>query len=357
MPQPNQERFQVGDYWLSKQARSDFWCRSYFDPSTRQTKRFSLREKNFERAQKLLIDWFVANQTISKADPEQITLAEIFAPFYEKHASKLASAYQAQLSLRYWLDFFGEATVEQATQVSEQEKFQYWLTSEKGLSANTASRVVSVGKTSLNWAWKRNMLKSIPYILPVKKTLALPKGRPLSMHEVEALLTHAKSQHIKDFIWLMIGTVARPDAVMSMTLDNQCDVDKRLIHLNPDGRQQTKKYRPTVKMPDSLVPLIERRIRDGDSNYLVAYRGNPISSVKTAWRKTRSAAGLDTTVNPYSLRHTMARWLRTQSVPAFELSAQLGHKQLGASTTEIYAPFDPAYLSSAIRPCLFIKVR
>jgi len=45
----------------------------------------------------------------------------------------------------------------------------------------------------------------------------------------------------------------------------------------------------------------------------------------------------------------MARWLRTQNVPAFELSAQLGHKQLGASTTEIYAPFDPAYLSKSVK--------
>jgi len=36
-----------------------------------------------------------------------------------------------------------------------------------------------------------------------------------------------------------------------------------------------------------------------------------------------------------------------QGVPAWEVAAQLGHKAPDYSTTEIYAPFDPAYLSNA----------
>jgi len=45
----------------------------------------------------------------------------------------------------------------------------------------------------------------------------------------------------------------------------------------------------------------------------------------------------------------MARYLRIQSVPPWEVSAQLGHKMPGLSTTERYAPFDPAYLVNAIQ--------
>lgn len=44
----------------------------------------------------------------------------------------------------------------------------------------------------------------------------------------------------------------------------------------------------------------------------------------------------------------MARWLRIQGVSGWEVSAQLGHKQKGLSTTEIYAPFDPSYLSASV---------
>ena len=44
----------------------------------------------------------------------------------------------------------------------------------------------------------------------------------------------------------------------------------------------------------------------------------------------------------------MARHLRICGVSAWEVPAQLGHKQSGMSTTEIYAPFDPAYLANAV---------
>lgn len=53
-------------------------------------------------------------------------------------------------------------------------------------------------------------------------------------------------------------------------------------------------------------------------------------------------------MNPYSLRHTVARHLRASGVPAWEVSAQLGHKRKDLSITEIYAPFDPSYLSNAV---------
>ena len=62
----------------------------------------------------------------------------------------------------------------------------------------------------------------------------------------------------------------------------------------------------------------------------------------------RRELAFDDDVVPYSLRHTMARHLRASGVDGWEVAAQLGHKQLGLSTTEIYAPFAPNYLSSSV---------
>ena len=70
--------------------------------------------------------------------------------------------------------------------------------------------------------------------------------------------------------------------------------------------------------------------------------------VKYAWRKVRNDLALDDEVVPYSLRHTVARHLRASGVDAWQVAAQLGHKQLGHSTTEIYAPFDPTYLADSV---------
>lgn len=62
----------------------------------------------------------------------------------------------------------------------------------------------------------------------------------------------------------------------------------------------------------------------------------------------RKATGFGLDVTPYSIRHTMARHLRICGVPAWEVSAQLGHKQSGLSVTEIYAPFAPEYLATSV---------
>lgn len=347
MPRYNVRRvYQVGDYWLSQIPRSPAWYRTWYDNAARQTRRASLGTADFEDAKQRLEDWFVVNRKRVKEAPESVTLAELFAPFYEKHASKLASAYQAQLSLRYWLDFHGEATVAAALEIDEQERFLAWLTEERGVSQNTAQRVIGVGKTALNWAWKRGMLESVPYVALPKKTKAPPRGRPLEPEEIRRLLDAAKSQHIRDFMLLMIATAARPDAVLDLTFD-RCDFERRLIILNPDSREQTKKHRPTVRMPESIVPLLEARKAEGASDYVIHNHGAKVGSIKRTMSRLRIEAGLDDKVTAYSFRHTMARWLRAEGVPAWEVAAQLGHKQKAVATTEIYAPFDPAYLQNA----------
>jgi integrase len=64
-------------------------------------------------------------------------------------------------------------------------------------------------------------------------------------------------------------------------------------------------------------------------------------------RAARERAGLDKALNMYSFRHTCAKWLRSQSVDAWRVAAQLGHRREGFEITEIYAAFDPEYLKDA----------
>lgn len=173
-----------------------------------------------------------------------------------------------------------------------------------------------------------------------------PRGRPLEVKEIAKLIEASRSNHLRDFIILMIATASRPDAILDLTFD-RCDFENDLIVLNPIDRVQTKKYRPTVKMPTAVKPYIGNLFQKSNCDHVISYRGRPVKNLKTAWKKTRELAKLDQQVNPYSLRHTAARHLRKHSVPAWEVAAQLGHKVRGVSTTEIYAPFDPAYLSQA----------
>jgi integrase len=146
---------------------------------------------------------------------------------------------------------------------------------------------------------------------------------------------------VRAFLLWGLGTGARPEAVLDLHA-SQIDLEAALIVLNPPGQRQTKKHRPTVKLPNTL----RAHISEG---YQVTFRGKRCNDIKTAWRNHRRACGLDARIVPYCLRHTAARHLRASGVPAWEVSAQLGHKRKELSITEIYAPFDPSYLNNAVQ--------
>jgi len=343
----NTDRYQVGEYWLSLQSRSVSWCRTWYDHRTRQTKRVSLGTADFEEAKQVLNDWFILQHQQQHQDPQEVLLADLFARYYEQYGQKLKSAHLARLSLEYWLEFYGGKTVTETANVTEQERFHNWLIYNKRLKPNSAARIIAYGKAAISWSWKRGEIHHMPYFLPVKNIGVIPpRGRPLEVREVALMIKQAKATHLKDFIILMLATAARPDAVLDLTY-GRCDFDNQLITLNAFDRVQTKKHRPTVKLPDELLPYLQSLKAQSESDHVINFQGRSIKRIKTAWKATRAKAELDDQVNPYSLRHTMARHMRRSGVPAWEVSAQLGHKTREASTTEIYAPFDPTYLSKA----------
>ena len=338
--------YKLGDYWLSQRAGSPAWYRTWFDSESRQTRRASLGTADFDDAKKRLTDWFILEQTKPQQEAQDVQLAEVFARFYEHHGKHLKTASDVSRTLRYWLEFHGQASVSEAASQDAQRKFRDWLQTERGLSASSARRALLVGKSALNWAWKRGEIVQVPYIALVTPPTPEPKGRPLEIGEVAKILAASREHHVSVLIAFMLATAGRTGAVLDLNL-SQIDCERRLIFLNPPKRTQTKKHRPTVKLPSQLVEYVEARKAADPTAPLVAYNGQPVKSIKTNWRKLVVKAELKGNVQTYSFRHTMARWLRMQSVPAWEVSAQLGHKSQEYSTTEIYAPFDPAYLSTA----------
>jgi len=343
MPRYNSEKpFQIGEFWLSKRPKSEAWYRTWFDSEARQTRRISLGTSDFDEAKQTLTDWFVLYHTKTEEKPEESTLAELFARYYEQYGSKLRSHDNVQRYLRYWLDFHKTATVKEACSPIRQEAYRQYLEQELGQSKNSIRQILTIGKAALNWAWKRGEIASVPYIELVKVPTPPPKGRPMEVEEVAALIDGAE-YHLKAFIIMMLSATARNRAILDLKF-SQVDFRNELIDLNPKGREQTLKFRPQVKIPQTVKPWLLKQRDLAQSGHVIEFKGAPLKSIRTAWRTLRKTTEMDDAVQPYGLRHTMARWLRKSSVPAWEVAAQLGHKSPDVSTTEIYAPFDPSYL-------------
>ena len=337
---PRNKRKQRGRFWLSQHGTSPYWQITWYDRRRRQTRRISTSEADLGRAEVTLAEHIIKTERPRDANPNEVLLTVPLMDYLEKHATNLPSAQQAFIAGQHLVDFFGESLVSEITPDRQEDYVD--ARRGTGVADGTIGRELSVLRAALNRAHRRGEMMAVPFIM------GLPSGEPrerwLSQDEVTELFNSIDLDHLRLFTLVALNTLARPDAVLDLTMF-QIDFDDRLITLDPPGRKQTKKYRPVVPITNTLLPWL----RACEGGHLVSFKGRPIKSVKRAFRRAREKAGLGADVTPYTLRHTMATELRRRGVPPWEVSGMLGHKSSGYSTTERYAKYAPDYLSHATR--------
>lgn len=327
--------FKLGPYWLGQRAGSKAWYRCWQEG--RSPQRVSLGTADFEEAKQRLTDWFIL-QSKPERPADEVLLAEVIARYWDARGQHTSNASSTKTHCNYWLEHFGDASVDHATSFVEQERFKTALL-ESGKAPQTVNNIISTGRAAVRLAWKKGELKSAPPFSLAEVGEQEPMGRPLTIEEGRRLLVELPP-HVWLLNVLLIGTLARPSAIMQLEW-SQVDFEHDLINLNKAGRRQNKKRRPVVKMPkfvrDILWPL------RGEGR-VIRFRGEPVRSVRTAWGEAKVRAKLDEEVTLYSWRHTLSRQMRIAGVQKWEVQGQLGH---GGGTTERYAEFSPDFQKEA----------
>ncbi len=145
------------------------------------------------------------------------------------------------------------------------------------------------------------------------------------------------------FLIISIATLARPDAAHDVSTKperRQWSSNARVLSLNPVGRRQTKKYRPVVPVAWQAA----LRLDEATGFYVGA------ASVRSAWDSMCIDLGLpgEGESGMKLIRRSMAKLLRDRLPRAdwVEVEMILGHTKFD-NVSDIYAPFDPNYLSAA----------
>ena len=393
MPRKRQHRpGQIGDYWLSRRTNSPMWCRTWFDERTRQTKRASLGTTDLRNAEIKLAQWVVSNGEMRGNRPEAVALETVLVRYYQNHAMRLRSAEQARYALRRWSETFPGALVSEVTPARLRD-FAAAMRAE-GLSSGYVRRTLAIGQAALNRAHREGEITAVPRIDLSIAPEGEPRERLLSNEEVLRLFDVAESDHAWLYLLLAFGTAARPEAILELTAA-QVDVENRLIRLNPPGRPQNKKRRPTIPMCETLVPWLSGLPAGPVVRYIPALPED-LAARRKRPTKARALAGIRTTINrlkvrarqrlrdgaatlarrarrtgrrgeawsliqearekgdalleitAYTIRHTVASEMRRRGVPVWEVAGFLGHSS-GYRTTERYAKFGPDHLSEAVR--------
>jgi len=168
-----------------------------------------------------------------------------------------------------------------------------------------------------------------------------PAGEEWSDKMVERIRQHRYP--LLQFLRISIATWCRPDAAYDFSTDpkrRQWLPVGPAIALNPHGRRQTRKVRPTVPAPKQIVPLME------------ATKGKfvGVANIKRAWLSMCDALGLpgDGEAGTKLIRRSVSTIARRRIGEANWVQGEtmLGHR--AASTSDIYALPDPAHLGLAL---------
>jgi site-specific recombinase XerD len=344
-----EELGRIGNFWLAGRhgTKSIYIC--WYDEKAKQRRSVSTGTSDLRKAQQALAEHVIKVHRPVDAAPVDVAISEALMWYWQEHASANEDSETAKRAGAVWLEFWGQDTV--ADIVFERvEAFKRWMHDEKGLAWSTVSRYLANGRAALNHAHARNRIASVPKVQDVPSELIKATAQApyiMSLDEMATLFDSIKSDHIWNSALLMLGTLCRPEATLDFTM-RQVAWEHGRIDMNPQGRVQTRKYRPVVRLPPFLRPWLNVFHREHGDALWVSYKGEAVGSMKTAARGLRKTMKLPANWTIKSIRHSMATTMASRGVNPWELSVQLGHARVegAAKSTMCYAILSPTYLAS-----------
>jgi len=195
----------------------------------------------------------------------------------------------------------------------------------------------------LNWAKKYGLIiGDVPYI--ETPSSAPPKDRYLTQDEVQKLLQHCPTPHLRLAIFLMLATAARITALLELTWD-RVDLERGLINLANPQDETRSKGRAIIPINNSLAQALREAYHFANSRYVIEWAGRKIDSISVGLGNVARRAGISG-VSPHVFRHTAAVWMAEAGVSMSEISQYLGHSNT-AITERVYARYSPYFLRSA----------
>ncbi|WP_426436967.1 hypothetical protein [Bradyrhizobium genosp. P] len=220
----------------------------------------------------------------------------------------------------------------------------------EGLALSSVDRTLTVFRKACAVAIAERRLPqhhvpNVPYFCTKNILRAAPlKGRLMEIAEIAALIDEAQFIHFLICLVWLANLGCRIGALLD-AIAEQIDHRRGLVDLNPAGRVQTSKWRPTLVISETLLPWTIGL----PPGHLVQWRGQPVGEIDTAFDAACRRAKLAPGGNTYSLRHALGRHMRAQGVADDQIALWLGHIQPPQSnqTTIIYSPYSPLYLRDA----------
>lgn len=185
---------------------------------------------------------------------------------------------------------------------------------------------LSVLRTVLRWCHANGMLEDMPRF-PQLPAAIYEHIVPPTQAELAALW-EASPPHVQRVIVLgaYFGARVGPSEMFKLVWQD-VDFPQRLVRIPSSEKNKREPWRE-VPIREEILPLMQRwQASDfvlGDVEYVVHFRGKPVTTIRRSWTNAIHAAGLRY-FSPYSLRHTFATSLLAAGVDAGTVARLMGH--------------------------------
>lgn len=300
-------------------------------------------------------------------DPAAVLVRDVLNDYAEEHGAEVDSPASLAFAVEPLLAFFTDDTIASLTTGRVKE---YWTWRAEHSVQNvrdpvtrevTETNIVAGGagpgtiirelggtlRPAIKHAINQKRLQLGAYYVPVPPA---PAGRDfwITRQQAARLLRETRRDtrarlHLPLYALIALYTGQRRGAILDLTWQ-QVDLVRGTINFNAPGRRQTKKRRPVIPVPRSLLAALRRAQRRTSSPFVIAYQGERVGSVKKGFSSAAARAGIPDCTS-HTLRHTAGTWMAQRGVDLREIGGYLGHSH--ARTTELYAHHHPDYLRNA----------
>jgi len=141
--------------------------------------------------------------------------------------------------------------------------------------------------------------------------------------------------------FLALTGARRSEALQAQWQHIDFDRAQWTVPLSKNGRRRH------IPLSPPALALLQRLPRDVGNPFVFVGRkpGTHLTEVRSAWSRSKKAAGIPANVRLHDVRHSFASALARRNVPLLTISKLLGHRQL--ATTTRYAHLDQQNLLTA----------
>jgi integrase len=273
--------------WHKWRRSNGQWYVCRHDTTRRQVGRRSLGTSDPDEAEAAFHRFVVEHAELKDARADRMTLAAAVEKYWIAHGQHVAGADTQRLALRRCVEALGDLTIAELT--PEAQMVFVTALRAKGDQDSYIKRTLGAARTAVRWLYKRGKLSSVPYFVMSELKDSRPRERVLELDELQALWRQLGDLPLRRFVAILIGTGARPGAVVNLTV-HQIDMVRKRIDLQPPGKPESCKRNPILPIVPSLMPWLEPR-----APYIVEHR---LKALRAGWRAARKSAGLGADVTP-----------------------------------------------------------